>query len=117
MQSGAILAIDQGTTSSRTIVFSANLEVLGSGQREYPQHYPASGHVEHDAEDIWSTTLETAREAIARAGLAANQIAALGITNQRETCLIWERSTDSPIPAALVGQDRRAAEPPARIGG
>ncbi len=104
---GAILAIDQGTTSSRAIVFGADLTVLGVGQQEFPQHFPASGHVEHDPDDIWTTTLATARTAIDRAKLLPQNIAALGITNQRETCLLWDRRTGKPLHRALVWQDRR----------
>src|SRR5262245_64968035 len=87
-KNGAVLALDQGTTSSRAIVFGPDLTILGLGQREFAQHYPASGWVEHDPEDIWRTTVETARQALAAARLEARDIAAIGITNQRETCLL-----------------------------
>jgi glycerol kinase len=107
---GAILALDQGTTSSRAIVFGADLGILGLAQRELPQHYPAPGWVEHDPEDIWRTTVETARQAVAAAGLAADGVAAVGITNQRETCLLWDRRTSRPIHRAIVWQDRRTAD-------
>src|SRR5262245_17497779 len=107
---GAILAIDQGTTSSRAIVFGADLDALGSGQREFAQHYPASGWVEHDPEDIWRTSVETAWQALAAAKLEARDVAAIGITNQRETCLLWDRRTGKPIHRAIVWQDRRTAE-------
>jgi glycerol kinase len=107
---GTVLALDQGTTSSRAIVFGADLAILGSGQREFAQHYPASGWVEHDPEDIWRTTVETARQALAAARLGAGDIAAIGITNQRETCIIWDRRTSQPIHRAIVWQDRRTAE-------
>jgi glycerol kinase len=107
---GSILALDQGTTSSRAIVFGADLAIKGLGQREFAQFYPASGWVEHDPEDIWRTTIETARQAIAGAGAAVRDIAAVGITNQRETCLIWDRRTGKPIYRALVWQDRRTAD-------
>ena len=107
---GTILALDQGTTSSRAIVFGADLGILGLAQREFAQHYPASGWVEHDPEDIWRTTVETARQALAGANLAASDIAAVGITNQRETCVLWDRRTDKPIHRAIVWQDRRTAE-------
>ena len=109
-KSGSILALDQGTTSSRAIVFGAELAVRGLAQREFAQFYPASGWVEHDPEDIWRTTVETARQAIAAAGPAARDIAAVGITNQRETCLVWDRRTGKPIHRALVWQDRRTAD-------
>jgi len=107
---GTVLALDQGTTSSRAIVFGTDLAILGSGQREFAQHYPASGWVEHDPEDIWRTTVETARLALAAARLGAGDIAAIGITNQRETCVIWDRRTSQPIHRAIVWQDRRTAE-------
>ncbi|MFZ0852589.1 MAG: FGGY family carbohydrate kinase, partial [Hyphomicrobiaceae bacterium] len=106
----AILALDQGTTSSRGIVFGADLRVLGAAQREFAQHYPASGWVEHDPEDIWRSTVETARQALAGADLRAGEIAAIGITNQRETCVLWDRRTSQPIHRAIVWQDRRTAE-------
>src|SRR5499426_297874 len=109
-KSGAVLAIDQGTTSSRAIVFDAELSLLGLAQREFAQHYPASGWVEHDPDDIWRTTIETARQAIAASELSATDIAAIGITNQRETCLLWDRRTSRPIHRAIVWQDRRTAD-------
>ncbi len=108
--SGAILAIDQGTTSSRAIVFDAALRPLGVGQQEFPQHFPYSGWVEHEAEDIWSATLATARAAIAHAKLIPHALAAIGIANQRETCLLWDRRTGTPIHRAIVWQDRRTAD-------
>jgi glycerol kinase len=104
-----LLAIDQGTTSTRAVVFDARARPLGSARRELTQHYPASGRVEHDAEDIWRDTLATAREALQQSALSAGSIAALGITNQRETTLIWERATGKPIHRAIVWQDRRTA--------
>jgi glycerol kinase len=107
---GAILALDQGTTSSRGIVFADTLSILGAAQREFTQHYPAPGWVEHDAEDIWRTTVETARQALAGADLTAGQVAAIGISNQRETCVLWDRRTSQPIHRAIVWQDRRTAE-------
>jgi len=109
-KSGSILALDQGTTSSRAIVFGADLGIRGLAQREFAQHYPASGWVEHDPEDIWRTTVETARQAISGAGFTAGDIAAVGITNQRETCIIWDRRTSQPIHRAIVWQDRRTAD-------
>jgi glycerol kinase len=106
-KSGCVLALDQGTTSSRAIVFGPDLSVQGLAQREFAQHYPASGWVEHDPEDLWRTTVETARQA--SAGVAGD-IAAVGITNQRETCLVWDRRTSKPIHRAIVWQDRRTAD-------
>jgi glycerol kinase len=105
-----ILAIDQGTTSSRAIVFDAGLRVVGSAQEEFPQHYPHPGWVEHDPSDLWSTVAGTARGAIEKAGLTAADIACIGITNQRETTLIWDRTTGMPIHNAIVWQDRRTAD-------
>ncbi len=110
MHSGNVLALDQGTTSSRAIVFAPDLSIKGLAQREFAQHYPASGWVEHDPDDIWRTTAETARQAIASSGLRPSDIAAVGITNQRETCLVWDRRTSKPIHRAIVWQDRRTAD-------
>lgn len=104
-----ILSLDQGTTSSRAIVFDASLQICAVAQQEFPQHYPNSGWVEHDPMDLWSSTAATARAAIEKAGLRAQDIAAIGITNQRETTLIWDRATGHPIHRAIVWQDRRTA--------
>jgi glycerol kinase len=104
-----VLALDQGTTSSRALVFDADGGVRGLAQRELTQHYPQPGWVEHDPDEIWRTQLACAHEALARAGLAARDIAAMGITNQRETTLLWERATGRPIARAIVWQDRRTA--------
>ncbi|WP_218014863.1 glycerol kinase GlpK [Teichococcus rhizosphaerae] len=107
---GAILALDQGTTSTRAILFRPpGLRPLAVAQEEFPQHYPAPGWVEHDAEDLWRTALSTLRGALAKAGLAASDVAALGIANQRETVVIWDRATGRPIHNAIVWQDRRTA--------
>jgi glycerol kinase len=105
-----ILAIDQGTTSSRAILFDANLTVQAVAQEEFTQHYPVSGWVEHDPSDLWSTVAGTAQAAIEKAGISARDIAAIGITNQRETTLIWDRTTGEPIHRAIVWQDRRTAD-------
>ena len=107
---GLILAIDQGTTSTRSILFDAGQQVVASAQEEFPQHYPVSGWVEHDPEDLWRTCLATAREAMRRADAAASQIAAIGITNQRETTIVWDRRTGRPVHRAIVWQDRRTAD-------
>ena len=104
-----ILAIDQGTTSSRAIVFDAGLKLVARAQAEFPQIYPSSGWVEHDPEALWATVLATSREAIAKAALRPADIACIGITNQRETTLIWDRATGKPIHNAIVWQDRRTA--------
>jgi glycerol kinase len=104
-----ILALDQGTTSSRAIVFDRDGRVRGQAQREFRQIFPEPGWVEHDPRDIWSTQFGTAQEAIAAAGLRATDIAAIGITNQRETTVVWDRRTGQPIHNAIVWQDRRTA--------
>ena len=105
-----ILAIDQGTTSTRAIIFDAELKVKSSAQEEFPQHFPDSGWVEHDPADLWSTTVDTCRAAIDRAGIGAEGIAAIGITNQRETVVVWDKATGEPICNAIVWQDRRTAD-------
>ncbi|AXC48337.1 glycerol kinase [Paracoccus suum] len=105
-----ILAIDQGTTSSRAIVFGTDLRVRASSQAEFAQGFPRSGWVEHDPADIWASTAATARAAIENARISGRDIAAIGITNQRETTVIWDRRTGKPIHNAIVWQDRRTAE-------
>src|SRR5215468_6018765 len=105
-----LLAIDQGTTSTRAIVFDAALVPRASAQEELRQIYPAPGLVEHDPEEIWSAVLGTVRAAMARAGAGASDVAALGITNQRETTILWDRTTGRPIHNAIVWQDRRTAD-------
>jgi len=107
---GFILAIDQGTTSSRAIIFDAKMQIVASAQEEFTQHFPASGWVEHDCGDLWTTVLSTCREAIAKAGIAASEIAGIGITNQRETTLVWDRKTGEPLHNAIVWQDRRTSD-------
>ena len=110
-----ILAIDQGTTSSRAIVFDAQLKIIGAGQQEFPQHFPRSGWVEHDPEDLWRTVLETSRIAMEKAGISARDLAAIGITNQRETTVVWDRATGKAIHNAIVWQDRRTVDICARL--
>ncbi|MBO6882052.1 MAG: glycerol kinase GlpK [Marivita sp.] len=105
-----ILAIDQGTTSTRAILFDETLTVVASAQEEFTQHYPQSGWVEHDPSDLWSTTAATCRAAIEKAGGGTADIAAIGITNQRETTLVWDRATGKPVFNAIVWQDRRTSE-------
>ncbi len=105
-----VLALDQGTTSSRAIVFGHDGHVRSVRQREFAQHFPRPGWVEHDAEEIWRTQLDVALEAIDAAGLEPSRIAGIGITNQRETTVVWERSTGRPIGPAIVWQDRRTSE-------
>ncbi len=104
-----ILAIDQGTTSSRAIMFDETLAIVATAQEEFPQSFPRSGWVEHDPDDIWTSVAATCRGAIERAGISAADIAAIGITNQRETTLVWERATGRPLGPAIVWQDRRTA--------
>ena len=104
-----ILAIDQGTTSSRAMVFDSSGRPLGQAQQELPQHFPQSGWVEHDAEDIWRDTLAVTRGALESAGTSASAVAAIGITNQRETTVLWDRKTGEPVHKAIVWQDRRGA--------
>ena len=103
-----LLALDQGTSSSRSIVFSETGQLVAMAQREFRQIYPQPGWVEHDPLEIWATQLATAREALAKAGLKAEQVRAIGITNQRETTVVWNRRTGQPIYNAIVWQDRRA---------
>jgi glycerol kinase len=110
-----VLALDQGTTSTRCIVFDEQARPVGMAQREFPQHYPASGWVEHNAEDIWRDSLAMARAAIEQSEMGIDGIAALGIANQRETAVVWERDTGIPIHNAIVWQDRRTADECARL--
>ncbi|MCB2120543.1 MAG: glycerol kinase GlpK, partial [Rhodobacteraceae bacterium] len=105
-----ILAIDQGTTSSRAILFDGALRPVAQAQEEFRQHYPSSGWVEHDPDDLWSSVAATARAAMAKAGVDWQAIAAIGITNQRETTLLWDRATGRPLHNAIVWQDRRTAD-------
>ena len=105
-----VVVVDQGTTSTRAIVFDRDGTALSIAQREFPQIYPHPGWVEHDPEDLWSTTLATLRQAIEKAGLQARDIASIGIANQRETTLVWDRRSGEPIFNAIVWQDRRTAD-------
>ena len=104
-----VLAIDQGTTSTRAILFRADTSIAAFAQREFPQHFPTDGEVEHEPEDLWTTTLETCRSAMREVGASARDIAAIGIANQRETTLLWHRATGRPVHRAIVWQDRRTA--------
>jgi glycerol kinase len=105
----ALLAIDQGTTSSRALVFDLQGRLIASAQQEFAQIYPHSGWVEHEPEVIWATVLTTARKAFEAAEGEGFQVAAIGVTNQRETTLVWDRDTGRPIHNAIVWQDRRTA--------
>jgi len=104
-----ILSFDQGTTSSRAIVFDKSGAIISVAQKEFSQIFPQPGWVEHDANEIWSTQLGVAAEAITKAGLTVKHIAAIGITNQRETTVVWDKKTGQPIHNAIVWQDRRTA--------
>ena len=108
--SNYILSFDQGTTSSRAIVFDKKGSIVAVAQKEFTQIFPQPGWVEHDANEIWSTQLGVAAEAITKAGLTVKDMAAIGITNQRETTVVWDRNTGMPIHNAIVWQDRRTAE-------
>jgi glycerol kinase len=111
MPSPVILAIDQGTSSSRAVAFDANsFEVLGAAQQEIEQHYPRDGWVEHEPEDIWYSVARTVREALAKSGRGGRDVAAIGITNQRETLVAWDRNTGRPVHRAIVWQDRRTTD-------
>ena len=110
MNATYILAMDQGTTSSRAIIFDADYSIITQAQQEFTQHFPNSGWVEHNPADIWHTSLDTARIALKEAGIEPQQIAGIGITNQRETTLLWDRRSGEPIYNAIVWQDRRTAD-------
>ena len=105
-----MLSLDQGTTSSRAIVFDHAGQVVGMAQKEFAQIYPQSGWVEHDAHEIWQTQSAVALEVLQTLNLSAHDIAAIGITNQRETTLLWDRATGTPLHNAIVWQDRRTAD-------
>ena len=105
-----ILALDQGTTSSRSIVYNEQLTPLAVSQKEFTQHFPEPGRVEHDAEEIWQSIVTTAREAVSKSGIDPRSIASIGITNQRETVVVWDRKTGEPVHRAIVWQDRRTAD-------
>jgi glycerol kinase len=105
-----VMAIDQGTTSSRAIVFDRSGSIIASAQREFPQRFPRPGWVEHDPTDVWASQYGVIAEALAKGGVTAADLAAVGITNQRETTLLWERASGKPIANAIVWQDRRTAD-------
>src|SRR5258707_4749978 len=107
----AILAFDQGTTSSRAIAFGRDGAVLASAQQEFRQIFPRPGWVEHDPLEIWRTQREVAAQALSAAGLAARDVGAIGITNQRETTVLWERATGRPVANAILWQERRHTSP------
>jgi glycerol kinase len=111
----AVLAIDQGTTGSTALVLDERLVVRGRGDADFAQHYPVPGHVEHEPDDIWRSVLAAVQQALAQAALPAEAIAAIGITNQRETTIVWDRATGVPVHRAIVWQDRRTADVCARL--
>jgi glycerol kinase len=110
-----VLAIDQGTTSTRAVLFRTDTSIAAFAQREFAQHFPADGEVEHEPEDLWATTLETCRSAMREASASARDIVAIGIANQRETTLLWHRASGRPVHRAIVWQDRRTADLCARL--
>ncbi|RZM30702.1 MAG: glycerol kinase, partial [Sphingomonas sp.] len=110
-----IVALDQGTTSTRCIVFDSTATPIAVSQCEFAQHYPALGWVEHDLEDIWRDAVAMLRDAVAKAGIDVADIAALGITNQRETVALWDRKTGKPVHRAIVWQDRRTSDVCAKL--
>jgi glycerol kinase len=110
MAASYVLAIDQGTTSTRAVVYDDRGQTRGSANRELTQHYPRPGWVEHDAEEIWASVADVVPRAVAAAGIEASQLTGLGLTNQRETVVLWERATGKPVARALVWQDRRTSE-------
>ena len=107
---GYIIAVDQGTTSTRSIVFDDQFAIVGQGQEEFEQHFPNSGWVEHNPKDLLATVISTCKKALNDAKIKANEILALGITNQRETTLLWDKVTGNPIYNAIVWQDRRTSK-------
>ena len=110
MKGKFLLAIDQGTSSSRTVIYDRDARMVSSAQQEFPQIYPQPGWVEHDPEAIWASVTAVTRDALQKAGAAARDIAAIGITNQRETTLLWDRETGECVYNAIVWQDRRTAD-------
>src|SRR4051812_40827277 len=110
MSRSYVLAIDQGTTSTRAVVYDAQGNARGSASQELTQHYPKPGWVEHDAEEIWASVGNVVPQALATAKIEATQLAAVGLTNQRETVVLWERSGGRPLARAIVWQDRRTAD-------
>ena len=105
-----ILSFDQGTTSSRAIIFNKQGNILATAQKEFTQIFPKPGWVEHDANEIWSTQIGVATEVILKAGITVQDLAAIGITNQRETTIVWDRKTSQPIYNAIVWQDKRTSD-------
>src|SRR5436190_4276253 len=110
-----VVAIDQGTTGSTVLVVDEELRVRGRGDRDFPQHYPQRGLVEHEPEEIWQSVLGALHDALAAARLGLRDVAAVGITNQRETTVLWDRATGAPVHRAIVWQDRRTADACARL--
>ena len=117
MSTDLILAIDQGTTGTTCLLVDADLQVRARATREFPQHFPQPGWVEHDPEELWQSVLATIAEVVRSSGAEATRIAAIGITNQRETTVVWNRKTGQPIHHAIVWQDRRAEPACAQLRG
>src|SRR5688572_1551325 len=109
MPSGYVLAIDQGTTSTRAAVFNERGQCLAIAAKEFRQHYPQPGWVEHDPLEIWSTVADVVPQALAQARIGGKELAAIGLTNQRETVVLWDRKSGQPVAPAIVWQDRRTA--------
>src|SRR3984893_5778188 len=110
MNAPYVLAIDQGTTGTRAVVYDATARCVGSAARELTQHYPQPGWVEHDPEEIWQAVAATVPEALAKAKIEPSRLAGIGLTNQRETVVIWERANGRPLARAIVWQDRRTTD-------
>src|SRR6185295_17459648 len=110
MSKDLLLAIDQGTTGTTSLVMDLHGATLGRATREFKQHFPAPGHVEHEPEEIWQSVVEATSAALEAARVSGDRVAAIGITNQRETTVIWDRATGAPIHRAIVWQDRRTAD-------
>ena len=98
-----VIALDQGTTSSRAVVFDADMEIIGKAQREFRQIYPKAGYVEHDPEEIYFTQKSVLEEVVMKTGISADEISAIGITNQRETTVVWDKNTGKPVYNAIIG--------------
>ena len=109
MAKNYVMALDAGTTSNRAIIFDKNSKIVGVSQKEFTQYFPEPGWVEHDADEIWSSMTTVMKEALEQSGLVASDIAAIGITNQRETTVVWDKNTGRPVYNAIVWQSRQTA--------
>ena len=115
MEQGLLLAIDQGTTGTTALVMDTNGTTVGRSTKEFAQHFPAPGLVEHEPDEIWESVHVAVKGALAAAGIQGDRVAAIGITNQRETTVLWDRATGAPVHRAIVWQDRRTADTCARL--